>query len=102
MNICCYTRVYSIHVQTAPKAFLHAFPTLSFFVPLSLCSQSNAGQPLFISSVKFPQDTLCPKIQEEKREKKKKKKLAISAVGVPVCESFFIAVRKKKSERRRI
>lgn len=43
-----------------------------------------------------------PKDPRGKKREKKKKKLAISAVGVPVCESFFIAVRKKKSERRRI
>ena len=33
--------------------------------------------------------------KKEKKKKRKKKKLAISAIGVPVCESFFIAVRKK-------
>lgn len=69
--LCKTLHYWHVHSQIIfPFCLLY----LSLFLFLCVCSQSNAGQPLFISSVKFPKDTFCPEIQEKKKSKKKNSK----------------------------
>lgn len=85
-------RVNVYSYRNRPK-FL-SLPFLPQLVPLSVCSQSNAGQPLFSSSVKFPQDT------KDLRKKKKKKNSAHSAIIESLWECVCQAVGKNGIKRK--
>lgn len=72
----------SICYQTSVCAFKEHTPTPAppKLVPVSLCSQSKAGQLLFIFSVKFPQDN------DAHRSKRKAARSAASSL----CRSLSV------------